>query len=604
MPSLIGNKPNQVPSNGDLGTLAFQDANAVNITGGVITASGAFSANGGATLGDASGDALTINSSAVSIPNGLNFDSNTLVIDATNNRVGVGVASPSVALDVRQSTNADLTLQVRNTTAGYAAGVQLYGANSAGAAYNSISSTDGTTAHWQLTGAGVASTLTIKTNGSERMRITSTGDVGIGISSPVAPLTVTPAASVGNILTVAHFGQNNGVSNPTIGQGARIALSSIASTTRCAAIEAVHESGTNAHYLAFLTNASGTTPTEKMRITSAGNLGLGVTPSAWNTDHTVLQIKNGTTLSNDGGTSSLRLGANVFVNSSAENRYIATAAATRYRQNAGSHLWDTASSGTAGNQITFTQAMTLDASGRLLVGTTSASGGIAAGGLDVTDRIAVGSGSVGTPSLHCRDDSNTGIFFPTADTISFSTGGTNRMRIDSSGNLLVGTTSSSQSTIGMKVLQYAGGNGITLGHSGTGDVDFLEFYRGTDGSLTRVGNIRTNGTTTTYTTSSDYRLKEFIEPMTGALAKVSALKPVTYKWKIDGSDGQGFIAHELQAVVPDCVTGEKDAVDAEGNPQYQGIDTSFLVATLTASIQELKAIVDAQAERIAVLESK
>jgi hypothetical protein len=92
--------------------------------------------------------------------------------------------------------------------------------------------------------------------------------------------------------------------------------------------------------------------------------------------------------------------------------------------------------------------------------------------------------------------------------------------------------------------------------------------------------------------------------MTGALATVSALKPVTYKWKLDGSASQGFIAHELQAVVPECVTGEKDAVDADGKPQYQGIDTSFLVATLTAAIQELNAKVDAQAVRIAELESK
>jgi len=81
--------------------------------------------------------------------------------------------------------------------------------------------------------------------------------------------------------------------------------------------------------------------------------------------------------------------------------------------------------------------------------------------------------------------------------------------------------------------------------------------------------------------------------MTGALATVSALKPVTYKWKSTGETSQGFIAHELQAVVPDCVTGEKDAIDVEGKPVYQGIDTSFLVATLTAAIQELKAEFDA-----------
>jgi hypothetical protein len=118
-----------------------------------------------------------------------------------------------------------------------------------------------------------------------------------------------------------------------------------------------------------------------------------------------------------------------------------------------------------------------------------------------------------------------------------------------------------------------------------------------------VGSISTSGSATTYSTSSDYRLKENIAPMVGALATVSQLKPVTYSWKADGSDGQGFIAHELAEVVPDCVTGEKDAVNEDGSIKSQGIDTSFLVATLTAAIQELKAIVDAQAVRIAALEA-
>jgi hypothetical protein len=92
--------------------------------------------------------------------------------------------------------------------------------------------------------------------------------------------------------------------------------------------------------------------------------------------------------------------------------------------------------------------------------------------------------------------------------------------------------------------------------------------------------------------------------MTGALAKVAALKPVTYTWKVDGSAGEGFIAHELQEVIPGAVTGEKDAVDAEGNPQYQGIDTSFLVATLTAAIQEQQAIIESLTARIEALENQ
>jgi hypothetical protein len=131
---------------------------------------------------------------------------------------------------------------------------------------------------------------------------------------------------------------------------------------------------------------------------------------------------------------------------------------------------------------------------------------------------------------------------------------------------------------------YIGANG--------GSGGLIQFYY----TSLYTGAITTNGTTTSYVTSSDYRLKENVQPMQDALAVIAQLNPVTYTWKADGSDGQGFIAHELQAVVPDCVTGEKDAVDAEGNPQYQGVDTSFLVATLVKAVQELTA-------RIAALEA-
>jgi hypothetical protein len=121
---------------------------------------------------------------------------------------------------------------------------------------------------------------------------------------------------------------------------------------------------------------------------------------------------------------------------------------------------------------------------------------------------------------------------------------------------------------------------------------------------TTVGDITSTTSATAYNTSSDYRLKHDVQPMVGALAKISQLKPVTYKWNIDDSDGQGFIAHELQEVFPDAVHGEKDAVEEDGSIKPQGIDTSFLVATLAASIQELKTIVDAQAATIAALQAK
>jgi len=196
-----------------------------------------------------------------------------------------------------------------------------------------------------------------------------------------------------------------------------------------------------------------------------------------------------------------------------------------------------------------------------------------------------------------------------------------QMMLDASGNLLVGGTTvygSCKTTI-----DSGSGNTLAIRLTNTGSSYTLFYY-----NSTITGSIGTNGTTTSYNTSSDYRLKENIAPMTGALAKVAQLKPVTYKWKTNGSDGQGFIAHELQAVVPDCVTGEKDATreeeyevtpavkDEQGNittsavmgtrtvPSYQGIDTSFLVATLTAAIQELKAINDTQAETINALTAR
>lgn len=206
----------------------------------------------------------------------------------------------------------------------------------------------------------------------------------------------------------------------------------------------------------------------------------------------------------------------------------------------------------------------------------------------------VPAGSASAPSVYPTGDSNTGLFFPAADTVAVATGGAERYRVDSSGNLLVNTsTSRAKFTVEVNSGNARAVNILT----GSSTMDHFYFNGGS------VGTITTNGTSTAYNTTSDYRLKESISPMVGALAVVQQLKPVTYKWKADGSDGQGFIAHELQSVVPDAVTGEKDAIDADGNPKYQGVDTSFLVATLTAAIQEQQAIINSLQDRITALEN-
>jgi hypothetical protein len=304
-------------------------------------------------------------------------------------------------------------------------------------------------------------------------------------------------------------------------------------------------------YLAFQSNA-----TERMRIDSSGNVGIGVTPSAWQSGTGAIQMPSNNSYSQYG------VGKNAYYNGTSYI-YSTSSYATLYQQNSsGQHLWLNAASGTAGNAISFTQAMTLDSGGNLLVGTTSST-------------------PTGTNnSIIIRPGASS--YFSASSTNSASFG-----RYTSSGTIVN--------------LDYAGAT---------------------------VGTIATNGSNCTFNSVSDYRLKENIAPMTGALTTVLALKPVTYKWKSNGEESQGFIAHELQAVVPDCVTGEKDATreqeyevtpavkDKSGNiitpavmgtrtvPVYQGVDVSFLVATLTSAIQELSAKNDALTARIVALESK
>jgi hypothetical protein len=197
--------------------------------------------------------------------------------------------------------------------------------------------------------------------------------------------------------------------------------------------------------------------------------------------------------------------------------------------------------------------------------------------------------------LGCYTGNSGGLDIRTASNfIVLSDGdGNPRQFVDASGNAWIGAYVGADARLNIAWTQGSPSWGAKFHANNSGSTNFIEFRLNLAGGGSTVGSITSNGSTTTYGTSSDYRLKENIVPMANALAKVSALKPCTYKWKTDGSNGEGFIAHELAEVCPDAVTGEKDAVNKDGSIKPQAIDTSFLVATLVSAIQELKAEIDA-----------
>jgi len=490
---------------------------------------------------------LTFTSATSGSITGANVSSTQLAFNPSSGSLGIGTSSPLGKLDsswggrtagqvpaILVGANSDSSTRSDNTqkmgiigAAHYTNAQSPVGLISS----NSYASNNDVYVGGGFAGSSAATTVSFwtaanstTTQGTERMRITSAGDVGIGTSSPANKLHVvtnsTTATAKGLTLTNTAVSTGSGqveidfitdqVDGSTLTNKARITAS-------------LDGDNPALGYLAFSTRNS--TIQERMRITSAGNVGIGTaSPSAK---------------------------LHLSVGAATENVTLLTGSTT---------------------SATYTQYAN--------------SGGSFYVGIDNSAGSSFGSAY------------SANLYYGGGYPMLFWTGGTERMRIGASGDVCLGTTNNDPSGNSVNGFAYnAGANAVTankvggttffIGRSSTTGTIIQFRYNGAD-----QGTISTNGSSTAYNTSSDYRLKENIAPMTGALATVAQLKPVTYKWKSTGEESQGFIAHELQAVVPECVSGEKDAVDKEGKPVYQGVDTSFLVATLTAAIQELKTELD------------
>ena len=453
---------------------------------------------------------------------------------------------------------------------------------------------------------------------TERMRITSAGLVGIGTSSPGAQLQVTaPSAGRSYSSSVLDF---SNIHLDGITAGTTTSALTFSSGSGGGAAIAFSRGGSFQTEMSFWTCSTNVanSATQRMVIDSAGSVGIGTTsPNA------LLDVRSATAWVGDGTTDAF-----LQFNQSAT-------AANRWHIGAGSSNALSFYKGTYGTGV---ETARIDSSGRLLVGTSTAgtakvsiqgatgnstytveglsvavggdtvnpngrgvvaefgAGGVADGAATYGATINLGASSVGQFGIRIVPGSAFAIsdYYPGGAYVGAANPPTERMRINTVGNLLVGRTG----TDGAALIQAPASSTVPSYGSATGvstAITHFEF-RNSNGL---VGTISTNASATAYNTSSDYRLKENVIPVSDGIVRLQQLKPSRFNFIADSDQTvDGFIAHEVQAVVPECVTGEKDAVDEDGNPVYQGIDQSKLVPLLTAALQEAIAKIETLEARL------
>ena len=392
--------------------------------------------------------------------------------------------------------------------------------------------------------------------------------------------------------------------------------------------------GGTANGVAYL-NGSKVLTTGSALVFDGSNLGLGVTPSAYNVGRAVEVGAAGNafwTTSND-----VYLTANTFYQSG--YKYAASTFASMYEQTSGTHRWFTAPSGTAGNAITFTQAMTLTAAGRLGIGTTSPGYTLDVAGVGYIQGIEVGRNG---DSIRRNGDLYVGVDGASSNLCFFTNSGVERARIDNSGNFMVGTTGltgggrlqvSSSSKVTINSTQGAFGL-LQLGNPNSAGETAIAFIPGVTsyGTTATSSNgadyvwvlgygtngfngfgIYNNGaaanvctitkTSTSWSFPSDARLKDIDGAIESALDKVGALRPVYFTWKNDSAKRRkvGLIAQDVLSVLPEAVDVPESETDDNGKQRYLSMAMPDVVPLLVAAIQEQQAIIEQLKADVAAL---
>jgi len=350
-----------------------------------------------------------------------------------------------------------------------------------------------------------------------------------------------------------------------------------------------------------------------LRLDASGNLGLGVTPSAWAGGYKGLQVLQGSLANNGGAFTSFN--QNCFFDGS-NWKYIGNGNATQLSTGNGKFEWNIAPSGTGGNTITganaFVQAMTLDASGNLGIGTTSPSTRLHVAGSSPVLVIDQSAGTTATLSYRNGNSEYASVFGNSSNgelrhtsgpSVAF--GGFHTFYTDTAERARI--TSGGQFQINTAATGYAGALHVQQATSAsevfscwnsatTGDNVFIWFGTETGGSTRGTITYNRAGGLVAYNTTSDYRAKDIDGPLVDAGDTIDALKVYVGTMKGATVARPMLIAHEAQEVAPYAVTGEKDAVNENGDPIYQQMDHQSLVPLLIAEVQSLR-------KRIAALEA-